>query len=396
LILQVGLFPTPYPQPGDLLRILDGINGPSSFYRIILVTPNSVTIEWPLSNPSVSGFQFLVTSGNNIINGSFTVMNGTVLTDPSGQFVTSGVKPGYTVVLTNILHLNSRYQRRQVVSVTSETQIVVDYPFVGYVLPETYRIYCPLNTFSDISSLVLYSSTLLQVLRSNPNSEIASSLVFFDNVFTYKFTSPISGTFSGNVLTAPGVDFEEHDVRAGDYVYVSYTQNNAGIYLITEIVSASVLKVKDVPVAGNVTCQIASAFSTSETSLKDVFSIGSNSNTFSNSVSSWYSLISTSISVVGSSGIPDPTYFARGFLPVDISSWYNSVVDRQGYIPEVITKLETILASSDKLYDKRYAWIDARINLEKGILVQQQRAAANRIKAQNDILNQLIKLLAVQ
>jgi hypothetical protein len=41
-------------------------------------------------------------------------------------------------------------------------------------------------------------------------------------------------------------------------------------------------------------------------------------------------------------------------------------------------------------------WIDARINLESGLLVQQTQAVVNRLKAQQEVLNQLIKLLAVQ
>jgi len=53
-------------------------------------------------------------------------------------------------------------------------------------------------------------------------------------------------------------------------------------------------------------------------------------------------------------------------------------------------------ASVDKLYDKRFVWVDARINLEKGILVSQKRAVQDRIKAQAETLKQLTKLLAVQ
>jgi hypothetical protein len=61
-----------------------------------------------------------------------------------------------------------------------------------------------------------------------------------------------------------------------------------------------------------------------------------------------------------------------------------------------VTNVEGELSSGDRLYDKRYVWIDARINLEKGVLVEKERAVANRIKAQADVLKQLTKLLSVR
>jgi hypothetical protein len=57
---------------------------------------------------------------------------------------------------------------------------------------------------------------------------------------------------------------------------------------------------------------------------------------------------------------------------------------------------DEILNNTDALYDKRYVWIDARINLESGLVVQQATAVVNRIKNQAAIYNQLVKLLAVQ
>jgi hypothetical protein len=64
-------------------------------------------------------------------------------------------------------------------------------------------------------------------------------------------------------------------------------------------------------------------------------------------------------------------------------------------VPGWIGLVSGVMSSGDHLYNARYVWIDARINLEKGIIVKQARAVDNRIKAQADLLNQLIKLLTV-
>lgn len=61
-----------------------------------------------------------------------------------------------------------------------------------------------------------------------------------------------------------------------------------------------------------------------------------------------------------------------------------------------IGKIQNVLASTDRLYDKRFTWIDARINLQTGILVGETRAIQARIQAQADVLKQLTKLLAVE
>jgi hypothetical protein len=73
------------------------------------------------------------------------------------------------------------------------------------------------------------------------------------------------------------------------------------------------------------------------------------------------------------------------------------VVDaRIAALPTDILTVENILANTDRLYDTRWTWVDARINLESGLTVQQATATANRVKDQANIYKQLIKLLAVE
>ena len=92
----------------------------------------------------------------------------------------------------------------------------------------------------------------------------------------------------------------------------------------------------------------------------------------------------------------DVTYFTRGFSTTSIPSRYSSVIARQAAVTNALALVSSIMSSGDRLYDKRYVWIDARINLETGILVKATTSLADRIKANRIILNSMLKLLAVQ
>jgi hypothetical protein len=59
-----------------------------------------------------------------------------------------------------------------------------------------------------------------------------------------------------------------------------------------------------------------------------------------------------------------------------------------------VQNLQNVL-SSGRLYDGRYAWIDGRINLETGILPKKDRAVLNRLKALENTVKNLTKLLTM-
>jgi hypothetical protein len=113
-------------------------------------------------------------------------------------------------------------------------------------------------------------------------------------------------------------------------------------------------------------------------------------------VSAFRSLLTTLVSVMGDAGA-----YAVRTISADLSSRLTAITTRQGQISNTdptiggVTALEAVMTSGDRWYDRRFSWIDARINLEKGILVKKDRAVLNRIKAQQEALNQLIKLLTV-
>lgn len=396
--LLSGTFPTPLPQAGDLVRILDGENGQSPFYRINGATPTSISLETPFPLAS-TGFQFLVTTSPNLTLGTFTAASGTILTDSDAHFVTQGVPLGATVVVMGG-SLDARYQRRQVVEVLSETQLRLDYAFsLTPPVVANYRICTPSSTFSyndQWAGLVADTLALLGVVSTDTKSEITSAEAFFNNVFTDRFTGLITGTIAGNTFTAgSGVDLNANHVQAGDYLYAPDPQGSAGVYLITEVTSSSTLTLKDTPTSGSVSCRIVTAFGVTEKSLKTIFDVKSSARVFAQKITSWETLVSTPIEVL-ENGSPNPYYFTRGFLPTSVSAWYAELEQRQTDLSSVIPSIESVLDSGDRLYDKRYTWIDARVNLEKGILVKKQRAISNRIKAQENTLKQLTKILAVE
>ena len=96
-------------------------------------------------------------------------------------------------------------------------------------------------------------------------------------------------------------------------------------------------------------------------------------------------------------GFDAANIFAVSVLKSDMDARETQVEARLSVLSgTVIPTILDLLTSSEALYDKRYVWIDARINLEKGLLVRQELATKERIKAQAEALKQLTKLLAVE
>jgi hypothetical protein len=401
LTLTSGTFPAPAPQTGDLVRTLTGLNGLSTFRRIISVTSNSVTVDVAFTVASDPSVTFLVTVAANLTSGGFQTISGAVCTDPTANFTLSGVKRGHTVVLTQVG--SALYQRRQVLSVDSATQITLTSPFVGYTTPTllspaSYRIHNPLSTFSDTQDMVAAPSSLVDILVSNSDSEVEAIDGFLGVVLTDKLSPASStGTMNGTSLTGTGVDFVSSGVMPGDFVYVTPGQSNQGFYLVEDVTGPTTLTTSVAfPVSGTQDYRIVNAFEVSGKSLVDVFDVRSNAVTFAQSCTSWDTLVSTLAPVEVPPGVVDPSYYAVNYTQSDIANREAQVTARVSYVTSALPNVEAVLASSDRLYDKRYVWIDTRINLEKGVLVKQQRAAANRVKAQEQTLKDLTKLLAVE
>ena len=174
-------------------------------------------------------------------------------------------------------------------------------------------------------------------------------------------------------------------------MYVPLPQLSDGIYKILTVTDLHHLTVDGSPPDGSATFRVVSALGVSEKSLTDLFAALKDANTFVLATSIWDIIISP-LSVV-----PDSHAFAQGLTSnLQVDNRYSIVTGRQTQVSNTILQITATLDTSDRLYDSRFVWISSRIDLETGILVKQQRAVANRIKAQQDILNSMLKLLAVQ
>jgi hypothetical protein len=379
-------FPSPTPKPGDLVRITSGLNVPTDTrYHVIKSVSTLYLLVETVFAVQDTDFNFEVTTSNDLVSGSTASTSGTILTDLVATFISSGVKPGHTVVATRS---GPTYQRRQVLTVDSQTQLTLSAPFTIPLVSAPYRICSPLNTFSDISNLIDAAYKTQYAL----NIQISSITTYYDSVFTYKLSSVSGIVDAGNlILSPPSVDFISSGVIVGDYVYAPVSQTSEGIFQVTQIVDSHKLVVDGSPVAGLITFNVASVFGASKAALQGLFVVSQQCVDFLEDTLSWYSEVTSSVPVV-----PDTSAFADGLTRSSINARYSSLVSRQSQVTDAVALINSILSDTDKLYDSRYAWVDERINLQTGILIQKQRAVANRIKAQADALNAMIKLLAVQ
>lgn len=387
LYLSSGTFPSPIPQPGDLVRILTG-SVPSvdpRFHVIRYVFPNYLITETAFA-ANDTNFSFEITTSNNVVSGSTASTTGTILIDPTAAFISSGVIPGYTVVA---VQAGGTYQRRQVVSVDSETQLTLDAGFSTDLDAGSYRICNTLNTFSNLGPLQNAAYGLWNIVN---NLEIPRLQSYFDSVFTDRLSpATASGTVTGNTITDSSVDFIASGVLVGDYVYAPISQASEGVFQITQVINSHSLLVDGSPVSGSISFRVAHVFGASKPALQGVFTILQQCITFGGPLATWYNNTVSSITVA-----PDTSAYANELDPTLIASRPALDTARQTQVANAVSFIQSVLADTDKLYDSRYAWIDERINFQTGILVQQQRAIANRIKAQQDALNAMIKLLAVQ
>lgn len=392
-------FPSPVPKVHDLVRILSGLNGSTSFRRITAVTASTVTVESAFATQD-SGFTYTIAVSSLTMTGTGTTSSaGIVLTDTFGTF-TSGAQPGYTVVLTSGADVGCR---RQIQSVDSATQIHLNQAFPTSIQTATYRVDRSLATYSGpgASSLTTALTNEASAIGTRQQAGLAG---FFNTVFT----TVLSGTTgvvtigSLSVLTDTSVNFMTGGVVAGQYLYIP-AGSELGVYRIASVDSATQVTLeKPLPVAATgITYQMVTAFGAGLQTFEDLSSILRSNETFLAATTSFASLVNTNISVF-KAGVADATVctFARGYLPTDFDTRVPVVQARLSYLTDVAlgptVKIGTALLGSERLYDKRYSWIDARIALEKGILPKRQRAHDSRIKTQADTVNQLIKLLSLQ
>jgi hypothetical protein len=412
-ITSTTVFGSPAPQAGDLVAITSGANADfssphniASYRRIASVVGSVITIESGNPFPYVDAgtISYVVGVSTSVASGAGTASfpSSTRIKDLGATFITAGVLPGYTVV---ILSGAGILTRRQVLYVASQTEIEVDQPFTSLVAGQSYRITKSLLSYGVASQLSAALVTEKSVLSVNDhtidptviNSELVAIGRFFDLVFT-DLLSPAthSASVSGTALTATDlVDFTAAGIDSSHYVYIE-SGSNAGVYPVSAVGGPTSLSVETAfPVAGSVSYRICKAFGVGKKTLAAVSSVQGPLVDFVASVDAMLAIVDAA-PVIGSGNVTDLTMYATRVYPSDLTARLADITTRQTDVTSAVAALSAALSSGERLYDKRYAWIDARVNLEKGLLPKIARAAADRVKAQTEALNQLIKLLAVE
>lgn len=382
-----GAWLAPVPQIYDLLEVFAGPGSPSSYYRITAVGANTVTLDTPLPVSSATGLSFSITVSAALESGTATVSPTNTLTDVTSTFDTAGVKPGHTVVITSGVYAGLR---RQVVAVVSATVLTIT-PLPG-TTTATYRVVNSVETYGGPNSLI--NTELIPALLGQQTIigvEIAAIDSFFNSVFT-DMAVGTNGQSSGTIFTSSGQTFLTNEVDTSHLLFIRVGALT-GFYKIQQILSETSLEIEGSFPANisGVAYRIVKSIGLTRDPLNSVLEVVQTSTAYQATIPSFLSVVSNSVAVLSDSGA-----FAIRLRPSVLNNRSAIVSDRLVDLPNSVTGLEGELSAGDRLYDKRYVWIDARINLENGILVSKERAIARRIKAQADTVKQLTKLLSVR
>lgn len=391
----------PIPEIYDLVTINDGLNGPSSFHRITAVGASDITVT-PAFGVQDLGFSFTVTTSASLVTSAIArVFTTTTVTDPVIDFVVAQVKPGHTVVVTAGPFAGLR---RQVTTVT--TNVLTFEPALPGGTTATYRVDKSLSTFGGTNSyldddLVPALDGELAVLGTNGVplwSERDALERFLEHVFTNVLTSSNGETASGSVLTDSTVNFVAAGVGTGDtkYVYIR-SGTSAGIYEV----DPGAVTVNTLGITGTFTgtgvglsYRIVESLGATIVTLESVYDALAGVDNAIIDVTTFRSLVTTPVAVSS-----DASAFARRTTLTDLNNRLGVIVIRRAELNDPtgdIANIEAALSSGDRFYDRRFVWIDTRINLENGILPKKDRAAQERARQQAEIVKQLTKLLTTR
>ena len=392
-------WPAPAPKAGDMVEILTGLNALSTYYRVTATTASTLTVATPFPLQD-AGFTFLVTVSASLVSSATgTLTTTTQLDDVFGNFIVNGVKPGHTVVVPAL------GERRQVVTVVSGIQLIVT-AFSGtgavtYVVDDSLATFGGTNSQLDDEAIPALDGQLAVLGTNNPPSdpwnEQDALERFLDHVFTDVLTSSNGETTSGvPILTDNTVDFQVAGVGLGHFVYIR-SGDSAGIYAV-DLAGPNELEVdSSTPfpdTAAGISYRIVSALGATITTLEAVYTALVNTDQAIVDVTAFRALVTTAVAVVGDAGA-----YARRTRNTDVNNRLLGIIARETELDPTTgdtANLEASLSAGDRLYDKRYTWIDARINLEKGILPKKDQAVTNRLKAEAEVLKQLTKLLTLR
>lgn len=409
-----GGFTAPVPKVHDLVRITTGANAGTPYRRIIAVTlSDTIQVDVAWDDPD-TGFDFEVgvtgTIGQVSGNGTF---DGATKVTVIGPMSFSTVQVGQTLVITEDPSPEKGF-RRQVTAVDPAGTWLT---FVGSAIPagvQALRIDRSLVTFGGSNSMLAYLDTELVALRNLYQGPERTSLrAFFNQVFT-NITTGTAGDTTNPIppritLTdmGIGVDFVARGVRVGHLIYIDCNTSDGwsgvrGVYEV-KTVAAHVLTTDDstpFPAdATGISYRVVSSYGVTVKALQDIYRSLKKVEDEIGPVGTAHNMVATTFGVVMPPGVPDTLAFARGWLGPEPVTYRAHAQDRVAKLTAAglgdTDTISGVLKSTDRLYDKRYAWIDARINLKSGILVKQQRAVDTRVETMAEIVNQLFKILSL-
>lgn len=397
-----GPWPAPVPQLYDLVKFLTGPNALVGWRRIDgLIGPNVATVDTAFPVVSSSG-QAIVAAAPNVATGTATFPGSTTLNDPA---LSGLVLAGMTVVLTSGLNTGVR---RQVVRRLSATQLLLDAPVPNLVLT-SYRVHAPLNTWSALpvaEATAELGATLTNDHHLGPvvDSEVLAIQRFLDGdildgqdgVLT-DAVAPGVGTANATTLTDPGADFVAAGVTTAAYVYVA-TGAKRGFYRVASV-AATVLTVAT-PFPGGSSAEsyrVVVPFGVGEEALAGLFAAMVAAETAGLDANAWLVQMAPEPVTVTP---PDVALFATGLTLAQVAARGVQVAARQAVLASPtlgpVAVVGQVVGSRDKLYDKRFSWIGARVNVDDGTLYEISRARARRLDAQAKLVAQLIQLASVE
>jgi hypothetical protein len=399
---------SPVPRVHDLVRFTTGVNSTAGFRRIVSVGASSITVDHPFPVATISD-SILVTASPDVATGTATFPSALILDDPA---LSAGIEVGHTIILTSGLNVGTR---RQVVRRLSTTQLQLDHAVPSPMFGGAYRVSNHVATNSTAEGLSVQGRGQINNTYFNDHildpsvvdSEISAVLRYLDGdpvdvsnegVLT-DILSPgtQTGTVSGNTLMG-STDFIAAGVSAAHYVYIQ-TGASRGVYPVATVTSAVQLTVVgSFPISGPVLYRIVSTYNLSRDGFTDLFSIYAAADDWTTATMTWLVAVMASMPVYVSSGL-DPNIYANPLLTPMVTNRKLALDARVASVADLasgpIALVQKILQSRERLYDKRYTWIDGRINLDKGLRFMYARAQQNRIDAFQQQLNDLTKMLAM-
>jgi len=319
--------------------------------------------------------------------GAFTVIG----TSPT-VLQANGTLPvavGQTVIITNGGPGSYEGQRRQITQVVFDsgppvvTKMTLDANLVGGAGSTTFRVSKHVATFGPLTALAGFVNDLRGILLTNdigvplPTS-IASEIKAIDRLMD---GNPPEGTegiltdiFSPATLTgtvedpgsAPYVTLSSPSdlTQANNSTYYVYirTGTNLGLYSITSATATAITINGSFVAPGPVTFRVVSVFGFSKPGLQDIMCVLKVNQTFLDDADTFYALVTTLVPVTA---LPaDPSAFATGVTTDLLTARATQLASRD--TAGLIDTVSGLMTSKEKLYDKRYTWIDARINTKTG------------------------------